>query len=250
MLLSSLTNESVTTETLSTLVSEEFLNPIIGSDKVLAGFTEEEAEKIMDGEQGRMSLLCDIGVPASTWGGYVQEDADFFFTIADNDANQSFYFAAIKNTAPIKWDYTVNELESLDPRRQGNQTFLAPEIYRVAEIANTNSPNTPRDSAPNHKIIHNESYVTEIIGMPFPYHAGPRRENSHQSARTESVVEPPSRLLVIDSLLDLLADRRLNQSGVIQAILERHPGKRGLGQRTLETIFAAARKASSKEAQG
>src|SRR5690606_15707566 len=56
-------------------------------------------------------------------------------------------------------------------------------------------------------------------------------------ARMEPTPAAPSRNLIIAALLDLLSDRRLNQSGVIQEILERHPNKRGLGKRTLESVF-------------
>ncbi|UVE47706.1 hypothetical protein KS461_10650 [Pseudomonas chlororaphis] len=61
----------------------------------------------------------------------------------------------------------------------------------------------------------------------------------------------PSHLLAIAAMLELLGEPSRgarNQSAVVAEILERHPGKRGLGQRNLESIFAAANRAS-KEAE-
>lgn len=56
----------------------------------------------------------------------------------------------------------------------------------------------------------------------------------------------PSHLLAIAAMLELLGEPgrgARNQSAVLAEILERYPGKRGLGKRNLEDIFSAANKA-------
>lgn len=66
-----------------------------------------------------------------------------------------------------------------------------------------------------------------------------------------NVEAKPSHLLAIAAMLELLNEpsrAARNQSAIVAEILERHQGKRGLGRRTLEDIFAAANRAF-KEAE-
>lgn len=122
-----------------------------------------------------------------------------------------------------------------------NQLRYKPEdLHKIAEIANSIGP------APQERTM-SRKQITSLISdcplfnlMPNEAPIKPKPEDKKNVAH-----EAPSNARVVAALLELLGDsdrRRLNQAGVIDAITERFPEKRGLGKRTLETVFANARR--------
>lgn len=154
------------------------------------------------------------------------------FTMRDEQGG----FYALFDEAREQYQPLMSDDEDLDLL-----SFEAADIFRLAQLANT--PGTSERPDLRREV---ECYSdTKLFNLGLDDEPARPQIKAHR----EHATTQPSRLLAIAALLDLLSDRRLNQSGVIQAILERHPDRRGLGKRTLETIFADARKALSEETQ-
>lgn len=168
----------------------------------------------------------------------LRDEVGGFYAIYDNDLEQTL--PAFPSDSPeVEGQYSPWASEEAMALRE--QLFFEPaEIFNFAQMANTPSP-SPR---PNLRREAEWSSDTKLFNLPSDG-KDVRRQN-HQAPR-DRTSPPQSRALVTAALLDLLSTRRLNQSGVIQEILQRHPNKRGLGKRTLEAAFADARKAWNDE---
>ncbi|ANI17956.1 hypothetical protein A9C11_29925 [Pseudomonas citronellolis] len=165
-----------------------------------------------------------------------EEDMREVFTMRDEEGSfYALFDEAMEQYQPISEDYhfEVDDLDAL--------SFEPADVFRLAQLANT--PGTSERPDLRREV---ECYSDRKL---FNLGLDDEPARPQIKAHREHAATQPSRLLAIAALLDLLSDRRLNQSGAIQAILERHPDRRGLGKRTLETIFADARKALSEEAR-
>ncbi|WP_371364872.1 hypothetical protein ACA097_17695 [Pseudomonas sp. QL9] len=245
VLLTDLTEEQVVHETVNELILEDFLHPIIGANKVLVGFTGGETDKIMDGEKGAMSLICDIGIPCTSWLEY-DYPGGFTFSSAEDEAGETFYFAIAASTAPVKKHYELADLESLNPLNPENQSFPPQDLYKIADAANSPSAEAAARSATSRRISHHEFYVREIQGMPFPYYSHSEHQVRPADLDDGSANERPSSKLLVAALVAMLVEqggRRITQDLIAATIDEKYKGIRGLGPTTTKTYFAEAKKA-------
>lgn len=251
--LSELTQEELSESTFVSLISEEYLNPIVGSSDLLVGFTPEEAEKLMDGDSGQVSVISYIGVPAASSTAYALGEETFKFAIAPDICRDYYYFAKVARDVVsggkrLLQSYDVTQLESLDPFSKENQAFLTYELMRIADIANDPAKPAIIEDISNRVLVHesllSQLYVTEISGIPGGYFAD-NRPDEHMHQQKEPEGDRPSNKLLIGALLEIITDskpRRMNQEALAAEIEDRFKGVRGLGPTTTKTIFAEANK--------
>ncbi|WP_027599192.1 hypothetical protein [Pseudomonas sp. MOIL14HWK12:I2] len=251
--LSELAQEELSERTFESLISDEYLNPIVGSNDILVGFTSDEAEKLMDGDDGQVSVISYIGVPAVSDTAYALGEETFKFAIACDIGRDYYFFAkvardVVSGERRVRRRYDITQLESLDPFSRENQAFLTYELKRIADIANDPAKPAIIEDISNRVLVYesllNLLYVTEICGIPGGYHAD-NRMGAHMHQQKEPEGDRPSNKLLIGALLDIITDskpRRMNQEALAMEIEERFKGVRGLGPTTTKTIFAEANK--------
>lgn len=254
-LLSELTQEKVSKETFSSLIMDEFLNPIIGNDDVIVGFTSEDAEKIVDGEEGKTALISYIGIPGISSTAYALGSDTFKFAISLDTNNEPLFFASvapdpISSGKSLKQAYNITELESLDPFLRKNQGFLNYEIRRIADIANDPAKMATLEDISGRRLraddMYGMRYVSEICCIPGGYYSDSRPGDQDHPYHPSTEEDRPSNKLLIGALLEILTDsspRRMNQEALAAEIEERFKGVRGLKPTTTKTIFAEANKA-------
>ncbi|MCY1400685.1 hypothetical protein D9M71_157850 [compost metagenome] len=131
-----LTGETLDQNELCELLDNGFLSAIVGADKLLVGFTEDEAKKIASGSTGRPSIFSSIGVP---WVGRANTGffgSDFMFYGSRTEAGELFLFAEM-TFGLIDRPYSTSDLESLDTLLAENCSFLTQEVYEVSNAANS-----------------------------------------------------------------------------------------------------------------
>ncbi|GLU41966.1 hypothetical protein [Pseudomonas sp. NBRC 100443] len=129
-------------------------------------------------------------------------------------------------------DYENSGIESklIDPR----------EIYRIAKIANDDNQTKPFKVAPllNFLTVCEEEIYDFLPGEEPPKHAPPK---------LKLVKQTNSQLLAIASLIDIARERsgkNSTQDALIEKILKRADGKRGLSESGLQKLFADANNAA------
>lgn len=187
-------------------------------------------------------LPCDYVILAEGEGRReafaLRDEVGGFYAIYDSDLEQTLP-AFLNDDLELEGHRAPSVMEDDIALRE--ELFFEPaEIFSFAQMANAPSP------SPRPKLRREVDWSSDTKLFNMSDDGNETRRQIPQAPR-DRTMPLPSRALVTAALLDLLSSRRLNQSGVIQEILQRHPNKRGLGKRTLETVFADARKAWNDE---
>lgn len=167
------------------------------------------------------------------------EVVDTFLALTAKDiAGRTYVFYPEDDESPLH----INSLALSDVSLAH---YYPEDIYLIAQYANAPGPLDWKEPPTRSLSVYcdDESpWVDLTIDMPAA-------TDYNVKARKANLPEPPSYRLTIAALLELLAEgQRLgrNQSAIMSEILERHPGKRGLSKRNLETIFSEANKAAKE----
>lgn len=251
--LSLVSSEKVTKDTITSLIDENYLHPVLGYGELILGFTKPAFMDLQSGLEVSPSVCSYIGTPKN----HAFRVAEIVMPYAESTKNEHIFFArpAIDNeTGEIKYlnKYSIENLQSLDPVNLEDMSFPFEQILDLQAQLDSKEPPSPIKKF-DKKLIEIDRnsknqihHVTEIIGFNKPF-----REKKNETLKANLIKsdseEAPSYRLAISALLSLLSEPKrsaLNQAGVISEILERHPGVRGLGKRSLETIFSAANKSS------
>ncbi|MNO63530.1 hypothetical protein D3C76_542380 [compost metagenome] len=253
-----LTGETLDQNELCELLDNGFLSAIVGADKLLVGFTEDEAKKIASGSTGRPSIFSSIGVP---WVGRANTGffgSDFMFYGSRTEAGELFLFAEM-TFGLIDRPYSTSDLESLDTLLAENCSFLTQEVYEVSNAANSSSATVLKKAVSERGItcdnVGELLYSTGITNLPFPYRPTYAPTETSQDIPGPVNAERPSSKLLIGALLAILTDKepkRFNQGSLADEIEERFRKIRGLGATNTKNLFAEANKAlkAAKEAGG
>lgn len=261
-LLSSLSGEEVSIEMIGRLVDHGFLSPLLGCDYLLVGFSKESAVEINNGADAEPYAFSEIGIPRLSTAIYVF--GGIHMPEARTTEGEPLFFCRAKmrsNSEHLAPRYSSADLASLDPYELENLWFHAKEVFEVARIANqADQYHPPKDgtsgtiqigSPINIPGFEKIRFVTAIEDWVESYPICRTGVANRYSARERiSNDEAPSYRLAIAALLELLKQPRQsgrNQSAVISELLEKYPGMRGLSKRSLETIFASAKKALSEQ---
>lgn len=233
-LLGSLISEKITTKNIDYLYESGWLTAFYFSDATLLclhPINLAERQFRVDGDKGaghisKVYLPCEtVNILGNIEAYTVVDRAGNYYAIRDNEGIEIHGMYSMYN------DFTELYFE---PR----------EIYRIAEVCN--SSGMPGDSD---KITPTLNTCAEFPGAQdfYNFRSSDTSISSPKKAALPEEAPRASQLLAIASILDIAiekTDKKFNQNTLIDEVLSRSGGKRGLSQSGLTKLFAAAKKAA------
>lgn len=240
-LLSRLIGEDVTEKDIHELFYNGYINQYIKCSATLV-----EAKPMLDPEQhtaqvnqGRyimesgedVSMCWGVHIPCLT----IQLDENHEVSaICDESGN----LYALRDSITGQYLNFLGDAFSMD-----NALYEPSDIYQIAEKANNDFPAIAEFSIKQNKWCpEGEIYFNFVSEGDFPKNVQPQKQTIDAAPRT-------SQLLAIASILEIAmekSERRFNQSSLIEEIMERADGRRGLSQSGLTKLFAAAKGAAEE----